>query len=152
MGVKNIAKLGKMIAQFLANFAPCFVRIQGRSLLSTYVQGLLSDVQRKNVEAILSQLFCAKVRQKLSPSEDVLTGELLTLEQVRRAANVYVSSIGLPPRRCSELYQAEVDRQAYYARRNAAAAKSHRKTRRKRLGKLGIDADQIKSVASKPAK
>jgi len=84
MGIKNIAKFGKMIAQFLANFAPCFVRIQGRSLLSTYVQGLLSDVQRKNVEAILSQLFCAKVRQKLSPSEDVLTGELLTLEQVRR--------------------------------------------------------------------
>jgi len=101
---------------------------------------------------ILSQLFCAKVRQKLSPSEDVLTGELLTLEQVRRAANIYVSSIGLPPRSCSKLHQAEVDRQAYYARRNAAASKSHRKTRRKRLLKLGIDPDKIKSVAQKPAK
>ena len=109
-------------------------------------------IHRHLYVTILSQLFCAKVRQKLSPSEDVLTGELLTLEQVRRAANVYVSSIGLPPRSCRKLYQAEVDRQAYYARRNATAAKSHRKTRRKRLGKLGIDADKIKSVASKPAK
>jgi len=109
-------------------------------------------IHRHLYVTILSQLFCAKVRQKLSSSEDVFTGELLTLEQVRRAANVYVSSIGLPPRVCSELYQAEVDRQAYYARRNAAAAKSYRKTRRKRLGKLGVDADKIKSVASKPAK
>jgi len=47
MGVKNIAKLGKMIAQFLGRFAPCFVRIHVRSLRSTYVQGLLSDVQRR---------------------------------------------------------------------------------------------------------
>jgi len=109
-------------------------------------------IHRHLYVTILSQLFCAKVRQKLSPSEDVLTGELLTLEQVRRAANIYVSSIGLPPRSCSKLHQAEVDRQAYYARRNAAASKSHRKTRRKRLLKLGIDPDKIKSVAQKPAK
>jgi len=109
-------------------------------------------IHRHLYVTILSQLFCAKVRQKLSPSEDVLTGELLTLEQVRRAANIYVSSIGLPPRRCNKLHQAEVDRQADYARRNAAASKSHRKTRRKRLLKLGIDADKIKSVAQKPAK
>ena len=57
---------------------------------------------------ILSQLFCARVRQQLSPSEDVLSGELLTLEQVRRAANVFVESIGLPPRRREQLYQAAV--------------------------------------------
>lgn len=109
-------------------------------------------IHRHLYVTILSQLFCAQVRQKLSPSEDVLSGELLTLEQVRRAANVYVSSIGLPPRSCSDRYQAEMQRQAYYARRNAAATKSHRKTRRKRLLELGIDADQIKSVASKPPK
>lgn len=109
-------------------------------------------IHRHLYVTILSQLFCAQVRQKLSPSEDVLSGELLTLEQVRRAANVYVSSIGLPPRSCRDLYQAEVERQAYYARRNAAATKSHRKTRRKQLLELGIDAEQIKSVASKPPK
>jgi SRSO17 transposase len=52
MSVKDIAKLGKLLARFLANFACCFARPQGRSLLKVYVQGLLSDVQRKNVEAI----------------------------------------------------------------------------------------------------
>ena len=82
---------------------------------------------------ILSQLFCARVRQQLSPNDDVLSGELLTMEQVRRAANVFIDSIGLPPRICQQLYQEEAERQSYYARRNAQAAKSHRKTRRKRL-------------------
>lgn len=52
MSVKDIAKLGKMLAQFLAKFACCFVRPRGRALLSTYTRGLLSGVQRKNVEAI----------------------------------------------------------------------------------------------------
>lgn len=52
MSVKDIAKLGKMLVQFLAIFAGCFARPQGRRLLKVYVQGLLSDVQRKNVEAI----------------------------------------------------------------------------------------------------
>ena len=85
----------------------------------------------------------------ISPSEDVLSGELLTLEQVRRAANVYVESIGLPPRIRQQLYQDEVDRQTYHARRNAQASKSHRKTRNKRLAELGIDPDRIKSVSPK---
>jgi hypothetical protein len=49
MSVEDIAKLGKLLARFLANFACCFA---GRMLLQVYVQGLLSDVQRKNVEAI----------------------------------------------------------------------------------------------------
>ena len=47
---------------------------------------------------ILSQFFCARIRQQLSPSEDVLSGELLTTEQVRRAANIVVGSLGFPPR------------------------------------------------------
>lgn len=52
MSVKDIAKLGKLLGQFLANFACCFARPAGRALLLVYVQGLLSGVQRKNVEAI----------------------------------------------------------------------------------------------------
>lgn len=52
MSVKDIAKLGKLLAQFLAGFAGCFARDEGRHLLSVYVRGLLSDVQRKNAEAI----------------------------------------------------------------------------------------------------
>ena len=98
---------------------------------------------------ILSQLFCARVRQQLSPSEDVLSGELLTMEQVRRAANVVVGSMTYPPRTREQLYTEESARQSYYARRNAQASKSHRKTRRKRLAALGIDPNKIKSVPPK---
>ena len=52
MSLKDIAALGKMLAQFLALFADCFTSNPGRKLLQIYVQGLLSDVQRKNAEAI----------------------------------------------------------------------------------------------------
>lgn len=52
MSLNDIASLGKMLAQFLALFADYFARPAGRFLLATYVRGLLSDVQRKNAEAI----------------------------------------------------------------------------------------------------
>jgi len=52
MSIKDIASLGKMLAQFLALFASCFHGTKGRRLLAVYVNGLLSDLQRKNVEAI----------------------------------------------------------------------------------------------------
>jgi SRSO17 transposase len=52
MSVKDIAKLGKLLLQFLTRFSHCFARTQGRTLLHVYVRGLLSDVQRKNAEAI----------------------------------------------------------------------------------------------------
>lgn len=106
-------------------------------------------IHRHLYVTILSQLFCARVRQQLSPTDDVLSGELLTTEQVRRAANVYVESIGLPTHCRNQLYQDEADRQTYYARRNAQAAKSHHKKRNKRLAELGIDPDKIKSVSPK---
>jgi hypothetical protein len=153
MTPKDIARLGKFLAPFLIRFADCFARPAGRALLQVYVRGLLSDVQRKNAEAIaliiLSQLFCARVRQQLSPSEDVVSGELLTTKQVRRAANVVVQSLKVPPRTREQLYRAESERQNYHAHRNAQASKSHRKTRRKRLAELGVDPDKIKSVPPK---
>ena len=99
---------------------------------------------------ILSQLFCARVRQQLSPTDDVLSGELLTTEQVRRAANVFLASLGLPLRCRQQCYREEADRQSYHARRNAQASTSHRKTRRQQLAQLGIDPDKIKSVPPKP--
>ena len=52
MSLKEIAALGKMRALFLALFADCFKSNPGRELLQIYVLGLLSDVQRKNAEAI----------------------------------------------------------------------------------------------------
>lgn len=52
MSIKDIAKLGKLLGQFLIFFADCFARSEGRQLLLIYVRGLLSDVQRKNAEAM----------------------------------------------------------------------------------------------------
>ena len=69
MSVKDIAKLGKLLAQFLAGFACCFARCEGRALLSVYVRGLLSDVQRKNAEAIaLDQKIAPRTLQRFLES------------------------------------------------------------------------------------
>ena len=69
MSVKDIAKFGKLLAQFLALFACCFARPQGRRLLKVYSQGLLSDVQRKNVEAIaLEQNVAPRTLQRFLES------------------------------------------------------------------------------------
>jgi SRSO17 transposase len=69
MTVKDIAKLGKMLAQFLTAFACCFARSAGRDLLHVYVRGLLSDVQRKNAEAIaLDQKIAPRTLQRFLES------------------------------------------------------------------------------------
>lgn len=106
-------------------------------------------IHRHLYVTILSGLFCARVRQQLSPSNQVTSGELLTMEQVRRAADVFLAAIDMPPQHRRQSYQAELDRQHYYQCRNAAAARSHRKTRLQQLHRLGIDPDQIKSVLPK---
>ena len=106
-------------------------------------------VHRHLYVTILSQLFCARVRQQLSPSMLITSGELLTLEQVRRAANVFIETIGLPRKQRLERYEDELANQRYYQRRAAAASRSHTKTRLKHLRSLGIDPDRIKSVFPK---
>jgi SRSO17 transposase len=52
MTLKQIASLGKELVKFLALFARCFRSQPGFALCKIYVQGLLSSLQRKNVEAI----------------------------------------------------------------------------------------------------
>lgn len=52
MTLKQIASLGRELAKFLALFRGCFRSSSGFALMRIYVQGLLSDLQRKNVEAI----------------------------------------------------------------------------------------------------
>jgi SRSO17 transposase len=52
MTLKQIASLGKELAKFLALFARCFRSRPGFGLCKIYVQGLLTSLQRKNVEAI----------------------------------------------------------------------------------------------------
>lgn len=50
--LKRIASIGTLLRQFLLLFADCFHSTAGRTLMRTYVGGLLSDIQRKNCEAI----------------------------------------------------------------------------------------------------
>ena len=52
MTLKQIASLGKELVKFLGLFRGCFRSRPGFALLQIYVQGLLSNVQRKNIEAI----------------------------------------------------------------------------------------------------
>jgi SRSO17 transposase len=69
MSIQDIAKLGKLLGQFLSFFAGCFARIEGRRLLEIYVRGLLSDVQRKNVEAMaLDQNVAPRTLQRFLQS------------------------------------------------------------------------------------
>jgi SRSO17 transposase len=98
---------------------------------------------------ILSQRFCAQVREQLSSSEDVFSEQRLTLEQVRRSVAVFVNAGLLPPRHRATHYRREQHQQEYYQRRNTQAYRSHHKTRRKRFEALGIDPDRIKSCVPK---
>jgi SRSO17 transposase len=50
--LKQIASLGRELTKFLGLFMGCFRSRPGFALLRIYVQGLLSDLQRKNIEAI----------------------------------------------------------------------------------------------------
>ena len=52
MTLKQIAALGRKLSFFLALFAGCFGRRDARRLLLVYVSGQLSDLHRKNAEAI----------------------------------------------------------------------------------------------------
>lgn len=52
MTLKQIASLGKELAKFLVLFVGRFRSHPGLALLQVYVQGLLSDLQRKNIEAM----------------------------------------------------------------------------------------------------
>ena len=52
MTLKEIKDVGRLLTSFLLLFADCFASLAGRRLLSIYVKGQLSDIQRKNCEAI----------------------------------------------------------------------------------------------------
>ena len=52
MTLSEIKNLGRQLTFFLTMFADCFSSLAGRQLLRIYVKGQLSDIQRKNCEAI----------------------------------------------------------------------------------------------------
>lgn len=92
----------------------------------------------------LSQLFCARMRQKYDDSPED-QNHRLTVEQVRSAINVWLSAVDLKPEARTERCQQDLKKQRYHQRRNAQARKSHTKRRVADLRDLGIDADRIKS-------
>ena len=53
MTLKELKNLGRLLTAFLSMFSDCFSSRPGRNLLRVYVQGQLSNIQRKN---------CADVR------------------------------------------------------------------------------------------
>jgi SRSO17 transposase len=59
MTLKQIAGLGKELARFLVLFVGRFRSRPGFALLQVYVQGLLSSLQRKNIEAMALELGTA---------------------------------------------------------------------------------------------
>jgi SRSO17 transposase len=59
MTLEQIAALGRKLSLFLALFADCFGRREGRGLLRVYVQGQLSSLHRKTAEAIALQFGTA---------------------------------------------------------------------------------------------
>ena len=92
----------------------------------------------------LSHLFCARVRQEY---DNVSTESVdrLTVEQVRSAMNVWLEAADLPATARRERFEAELEKQHYYQRRNKQARVSHTKTRISRLTAMGIDIGKIKS-------
>jgi len=106
-------------------------------------------VHRHLIVTIVAQLFCARVRHKLCPSEVVTDAQRLTLEQVRRVADVVIRCIGLPRRIQNVEYEAELARLAYHQRRNAKASYYHRQRRFAVYQAMGIDPDTIKRVEPK---
>jgi SRSO17 transposase len=55
MTLQDMKKLGGMIMSFLYLFRGCFPRLEGYRLCAVYVKGQLSDLHRKNCEAIAAK-------------------------------------------------------------------------------------------------
>lgn len=69
MTLEQISSLGRKLSLFLALFADCFGRREGRGLLRVYVQGQLSNLHRKTAEAIaLSQGTAPRTLQRFLES------------------------------------------------------------------------------------
>jgi hypothetical protein len=69
----------------------------------------------------------------------------ITVEQIRSAMNVWLEAADLPAASRRKRFEAELQKQQYYQRRNRQARISHTKTRIRRLTAMGIDVDKIKS-------
>lgn len=91
----------------------------------------------------VSFLLCSRIRQTLDPKQT----RGLTVEQVRRGLNIYLTYKDLPPPLRDQAFEKELKDQHYYQTRNSQSRKSHSKTRKTKYKTLGIDIDHIKSCA-----
>ena len=72
----------------------------------------------------LGNLFCSRIRQRLDKEQ---TGEL-TVEQVCRSKNAYLTHRDLLPLLRDEAFEKELADQHYYQTRNVQVKTSHTKT------------------------
>jgi SRSO17 transposase len=56
LSVEDVEKVGQELSQFTARFHEAFGRIEPTQLFELHLQGLLSDAERKNMEAIVLRL------------------------------------------------------------------------------------------------
>ncbi len=103
-------------------------------------------IHRHYYVTALSYLFCSRIRQDLDEDQ---TGAL-TVEQVRRAVNIYLTYHHFPAPLRDEQFNKELSAQRHYQTRNSQAKKSHTKTRIALYKTLGIDVDKIKSCVLDP--
>src|SRR6056297_2187914 len=69
MTLKELGHVGRMLTSFLLSFAMCFKSLAGRKLLRIYVQGQLSDLQRKNCETMALKFgACPRTLQRFLES------------------------------------------------------------------------------------
>ncbi len=69
----------------------------------------------------------------------------LTVEQVRQAASVWTQVQDMPASVRWRQYQKTAAQIAYYQRRNQQARRSHTQTAHRRLRRIGIRLDQLRS-------
>lgn len=98
-------------------------------------------IHRHYYVTALSHLLCNRIRQRLAKGHT----PKLTLEQVRRGLNIYLTYNQLPPPLRDAAFQKELNNQKYYQHRNAQAKTSHTKTRIESYVESGIDVARIKS-------
>jgi len=65
LSVEDVQSVGQELNDFIAQFDGAFTRIEPFALCQLYLQGLLSDAERKNVEAIALKLQGPKVVRNL---------------------------------------------------------------------------------------
>jgi SRSO17 transposase len=83
MTLAQISSLGRLLTAFLGLFADCFAGTKGRALFRVFVSGLLSDVQRKNVEAIALRMQ-ASVRTLQRFLESIKWNERLLVDRCQQ--------------------------------------------------------------------